>query len=369
MKFDLQLFAEGLSIPGIDDDIAAAIAAELPEEDTEEKDETEEIEATEQVEETEEQDADDATSTAEADSDNKQVEEAAEAQQKTEENDESKRQHVPYARFKEVNDKAKSYEARIKELEEQLKAKQQPSPAANAQLNTEQKPFNGAAEQKAAGNFNSKQMELILDVAMKNAQKKLGLTDDDVANMEFTDDPKKKALYDATLYQEVENVKREVIEYQRQQTELSSMFETTAQEFQSYNNKFNQYADAQERWNYISQNKFNSLSPRKQSVIKAAFTRLQMKKGTYQDMATVSDYFEAANAEYEKSKQSPAAKTTNKVMKKIEAAQALPKAGAVTGGGAATAWTVERVTTLMNDGKWDEIPPDIQQKILRGENL
>lgn len=362
MKFDLQLFAEGLSIPGIDDDIAAAIAAELPEE------ETEETEETEQVEETEEQDTDVETSTAEADSDNKQVEEETEVQQKTEENDEGKRQHVPYARFKEVNDKAKSYEARIKELEEQLKASQQSSPAANAQLQTVQKQLN-VEEQPAAQSFNSKQMELIMDAAMKRAQKKLGLSNEDIENMEFSDDPKQKMLYNATVTQEIENVKREVVEYQRQQTEFNTMVKTTTEEFQSYNDKFNQYEDVQERWNYISQTKFNSLPPRKQSVIKAAFARLQMKKGTYQDMATVADYFDAANAEYEKSKQPPAAKPTNTVIKKIEAAQALPKAVAVNGGGTATAWTVERITGLMNEGKWDEIPPDIQQKILRGENL
>ena len=340
--FDLQMFA--LEIEGIDQDILDNLAGETTEEPEEKADEATE----ETTEETKEEPAD-----ADADSDNKQVE-----QEKAEEDTEEEPENgaIPYSRFKDVNTRRKEAEARVKELEEQLKGIKQPASPA-PEVAPEPAPANTNTD------FNSEQMEQITKLAMKRAAQKMNMSDEDLENLEFSDNPAQKMMFQASVNQQVQQVIAEVKAYQNRQAFQSKEAADTSAEFEQYNQKFNGYADAAARWAYIAQEKFNKLPKRKQYVLNESFTRLQHRQGTYQDMEIVSEYFNQANAEWE-GKNTP---TDSKAMNKIRAVENLPKASGISGGsGTDKVYSVESIKTMIDTGRWEELPTNIQKQVLEG---
>lgn len=326
-KFNLQRFND--MFEGIDEDILKELA---PQE--------EEVADELQAEETEE-------THAEADSDNKQVEE-------TEDNEEEYRAvgNVPYARFNDVNSKRKAAEARIKELEAQL-AKQAENPA----------PQPKQEASVPASDFNAEQLQKITKLAMARAAKKMELTQEDAENIDYSDDPTQKMVYQNLVASETKAVMDEVRAYNAQMAAFQKQTAEVTQEFNNYQAKMNSYPDVQERWNYISVERFNQLSPRKQQVINEAFLRIQSGKGTYHDMDTVAEYFESANKEWEQ-KILP----KNNTAKKIEQAQSLPKAPNVAGGSSADkVYTPESIAAALNTpGGFESLPQEIIQQVLKG---
>lgn len=325
-KFNLQRFND--MFEGIDEDILQELAPQ--EEEVKEEPQAEESEETH----------------AEADSDTKQVEQ-------TEDNEEEYQAvgNVPYARFNDVNTKRKAAEARIKELEEQL-AKQAANPAPQPKQ-----------EETVPSDFNAEQIQKITKLAMQRAAQKLNLTQDDAENIEYSDDPTQKMVYQNLVASETKAVMDEVRAYNAKMAEFQKQTAEVTQEFNSYQTKINSYPDVQERWNYISVERFNQLPPRKQQIINEAFMRIQSGKGTYHDMDTVSDYFESANKEWE---QRLIPKNNN--AKKIEQAQTLPKAPNVAGGSSADkVYTPESIAAILNTpGGFETLPQEIIQQVLKG---
>ena len=336
-KWNLQLF--GLEIDGIDEDILKELADEQPKEEVQEE-EQEEVPG-------------------EADTDIKQVEQPIE-----EENDDEyiKSGKVPYQRFEAVNNERKTSKARVKELEEEI-AKLRKE-IATPKIEKVEPPAQPVQEE-VQNDFNAEQSKRIYDLAYKRAMKRMNLSEEDLESLEYGDDTAKKMMFQYAVQDERHAVMAEIKAHQEKEAAFNREVADVTKEFNDYNAKFGAYPDAQARWEYISQERFNQLPQRKQNIINAAFARIQANKGTYQDMDTVSDYFELANAEWEK-KITPV--PTNNNVTKVKQAQALPKAPQVNGGsGGDTVYTVERIASIMNspDG-WDSLPAEIQKQILEG---
>ena len=382
-RFNLQLFGEGLQIPGIDEDIVKEIAGEL---DTEDKDDGGAEE----------------TGSAEADSDNKQVagddnggaEETTQQQEGESEGEDDEElpegTNIPYPRFKSVNEKRKAEEAgrkaaeaKVKELEAQLAALKgtaataPPAPAANVPFKqpqaqaTQQQPAPAQQQPGGDGEFTPQQIERIAQMAIARAKAKLNLSDDDVANLDYADKPETKVAYNNIVAEEMRNIRSEVQQYLAREAAFNKQISETAQEFEALNNKLGAYEDAQERWDFIGFKHFDTLPQRRQQVLKEAFARLQNRHGTYQDMDMINDYFESANKLYEQ-KRAEAAGTASafaRTQQKINSVKNLPKAPSVNGGtGADKVLTVSRLQELLaTPGGWDKLTEQEQKMVLQGK--
>ena len=377
LKFDLQLFAEEIEIPGIDPEIAKQVAAEYNEGDD-----------------NKEPNADDAEGgNAEADSDNKQVADgsgkeadgADNQQQESEEGaddfeDLPEGSKIPYPRFKELNQRRKSAEARVKELEAKLKVYEEgskttapPAPAANlpfkqqTQSSQQQKP---APQNGGEGEFTAQQIERIAQLAIERAKNKLNLTDDDVENLDYSDKPELKVAYNNLVSEEMRNIRKEVQRYKADRAALEKQISDTTQEFDALGNKLGAYEDAKERWDFIGVKHFESLPQRQQQVLNDAFVRLQNKRGTYADMYLINEYFERANKLYEQQKAGAAAanNAAERNNNKMNSVRNLPKAPGVNGGASSdNVLTPERIEHILNTpGLWNKLSEAEKQMVLSG---
>ena len=375
LKFDLQLFAEEIEIPGIDPEIAKQVAAEYNEGDD-----------------NKEPNADDAESgNAEADSDNKQVADGsgneadtADGEQQADGaedfDDTPEGGKIPYPRFKELNQRRKDAEAKVKELEAKLKAFEEgkqttapPAPAANLpfkQQPQQQQP--APAQQQTGGNeeFNAKQIERIAQMAIARAKAKLNLTDDDVENLDYSDKPELKVAYNNLVSEEMRNIRKEVQQYKADRAALEKQISDTTQEFDALGNKLGAYEDAKERWDFIGVKHFESLPQRQQQVLNDAFVRLQNKRGTYADMYLINEYFERANKLYEQQKAGAAAvnNAAERNNNKMNSVRNLPKAPGVNGGASSdNVLTPERIEHILNTpGLWNKLSEAEKQMVLSG---
>ncbi len=345
-KWNLQLF--GLEIDGIDEDILAELNAEQPQQE----------EVTEEPQEEQEQEE----VHGEADTDNKEVEQPIDDDSQDEEYQASGK--VPYTRFKAVNEERKTSKARIKELEDELASLRNNVATNPTKVETPAQP----KEEAVQTDYNAEQSQRIYELAHKRALKRMGMSQEDLDALEYSDDTPKKMMFQYAVQDERQAIMAEIKAHQAKEAAFNQEVAEVTKEFNEYNAKFAAYPDAQARWDYIAQERFNQLPKRRQDIINAAFARIQANKGTYQDMDTVSAYFELANKEWEeKSKPAPAPVPTNNV-DKVKKAQALPKAPTVSGSsGGDNVYTVERIAAIMNspDG-WDSLPPEIQKQILEG---
>lgn len=326
--FDFQMFAEDeaaestISIPGIDDDIAQAIADEIPQEEA---------------------------ADADTHSDNKE-EQAEEVEEGS---------SIPYNRFKSVNDRMKAAEARQKELEAEIERyKSQASvPQAEEELET---PAPEEPNQQAQGmEFNVEQMKRMTAEARRRAAAQLNLSDEDIENMEYADDDNLKDTYNALTTKYMAQVEGEVRNYVKSVNDYQSMLQTTRSEYAKAVNEFKSLDNFNDIWAEVGK-KANEKGPRFANMLQDSINRLDKGKGTYQDLYLVENYVRGIAANM----QSPA---INKANVKIKNAANLPRAtevGGTTKGD--TTYDVATITQMMNEGRWDEIPEDVQRKVMRG---
>ena len=202
-NFNFQMFNN--DIPGIDADVLEQFKDELPQEEPAEKPEQQE------------------EAHADHHSDNKDVEPT---EQETEEEDEvPEGSSVPYNRFKGVNERMKAAEARLRELEEEL-AKYKNAAAPQQEQQESPAP---AEPPQAVGDFTVEQIKLMTAEARRRAAKQLNLSEEDVENIEYSDDPSIKDSYDALTTQYMGEVRKEVTGYvQKQREYLADIQSTTA---------------------------------------------------------------------------------------------------------------------------------------------
>jgi hypothetical protein len=280
-KWNLQLFSD-LNIEGIDEDILKELSDDTPAEEPQEVQEETPVEA---------------------DNDNKAVEQPVE-----EENDDEYQStgKVPYQRFKAVNEERKTSKARNKELEEQLASLRNEL----ATLKSKAEPPAQPAKQEVQNDFNAEQHKRIYEIASQRVMKRMNYTQEDVDNLEYSDNKADQAMFNQAILMETQAVINEIREHQAREQAHIQEVTATAKEYGEYQAKFNAYPDIQARWDYIANERFSKLPQRKQDVIKSAFNRLQANQGTYQDFDTVSAYFDLANEEWEK-KIAPVPTTNN----------------------------------------------------------
>ena len=348
-KFDFQLFA-GLHIDGIDDDVLAMLEDEIPKEEEEtqvaDTQEAEENQAEDQADTNEEAMEEGQDATAEADSDNKQVAENVP-------------NNIPYARFKQENERRKAAERELAELRARIA---NPAPV---QQPTEQ-PISSEPTQKEV-------MQAVTEEAIKRAKNALGLSDEDVENIEFSDSIATRMQFQ-TMVQRESNA---ILEQARRNAEMRIAQENQINEtnaaFSKFVDDFQLLADADDRWKFISEERFLQLPPFEQGAIKSAFERLQNKQATPGDYFLTMNYFERASKEYDqKNKPVVQPKQTANAATKIKQAQALPKAPSVQGAMSTSGMTIDDIVELMNkpgSEGIDKIPADLWQKILKGEPI
>ena len=346
-KIDFQLFA-ALHIDGIDDDVLKELEGEMPQEETQEADAqaTEETQAEEPSDTNEEPMEEEQNATADADSDNKQVAENVP-------------NNIPYARFKQENERRKAAERELAELRARY-ANPVPVQKAEQTVSLEE------PTQKEV-------MQAVTEEAIKRAKNALGLSDEDVENLEFSDDFNTRMQFQ-TMVQRESNA---ILEQARRNAEARIAQENQVNETNAAFNKFVEdfqlLADADDRWKFISEERFLQLPVFEQGAIKSAFERLQARQATPGDYFLTMNYFERASKEYDaRRKPSVQAKPPANAATKIKQAQALPKAPSVQGAMSTSGMTIDDIVELMNkpgSEGIDKIPPELWQKILKGEPI
>lgn len=331
--YDLQMFAD--EIPGIDADVLEQFKDELPQEEPEQQPTEEE------------------TAPADTHSDNKEVEE----QQPTEEDEPEKGSSIPYDRFKSVNDRMKTSEARVKELEAELANMR----SGTAPQQPQQAPPAPEAQQQAADDFNAQQIQLMTAEARKRAAVQLQLTDEDIENMEYQDDPNVKASYDALTAQYMGEVRKEVIEYRNQQFAYMNDIKTTNANYQNEVAAFKADPEYKQKWDAVCK----AAVARGESFLTAAqgaIDRLDAGRGTSGDFYFVKMFMDSVLADYKPA--APAAPAV-KQNKKITEAAKLPTAPSVGGSTKGDiVWDVATITDYVNRGKMDEIPKDVLTQVM-----
>ena len=369
---DFQMFDEQgvLNIPGIDADILQELASELPAPVAEEEPVAEPTEGQEPedkvVPEGESAPTDDGqgaepeeATTADADSDTKQVD------------GEGQGAPVPYTRFKQEYAKRKAAEAELAELKAKMNAPAVPVPSVQ--------PVDVPAEPKQEDKPDF--IKALTAEAMRRAKVRLGLTDEAMANMEFEDNLEARTQFQLAVQQESAALMESARKIAQEREAFERGVSETTGLFTNFVNEFQALPDAAERWDFIANQKFLELPAPHQAVIKAAFERLQNKRGTPQVYYLAKSYFDSASAEFTaRSKPvapapvqvvTPVAAPSN-VAAKVKAAQALPKVANVGGTAAKPGMTVEEIAAIMNEpgvAALDKIPPDILKKIMSGQPL
>lgn len=365
---DFQLFDEqsALQIPGIDADILKELEAELPVAEEPAVEEVEEqateVEATEPeaVPEDEQGKETEETTPADADSDNKQV--AGDNQEAP----------VPYARFKQEYGKRKAIEAELAALK--AKMQQQASPV---QMNN---PVVAPVQEEVKVESKPDFLKALTTEAIRRAKARMGISDEDMATLEYGDDLEARTQFQLAVQQESAALMEQARQIAKEREAFERGVAETTGQFTEFVNEFNAMPDAVERWDFISNERFLKLPAQHQVVIKAAYERLQNKKGTPQDYYVAKSYFDMASAEFTAIRKSaqpvvlavPPVAVPNNTAAKIKAAQALPKAASVGGTAAKPGMSVEDIASILNEpgaAALDKIPPDILQKIMNGQPI
>lgn len=330
-KFNFQMFND--EIPGIDADVLEQFKDELPQEEPAEQPEQQEEETP-----------------ADHHSDNKDVEPT---EQETEEEEEvPEGSNVPYNRFKGVNERMKAAEARQRELEAELAKYKNPQ-------QQEQQASPAPAVPQNVGDFNADQIKIMTNEARRRAAKQLNLTEEDIENMEYSDDPDVKASYDALTVQHMNDVRKEVADYQKQQQAYIDDIQKTNAEYTSKVKEFRADPEYTAKWDKVCK-AAQQRGERFMLAAQGAIDRLDSGRGTSGDYFFVKDFMDSVLGDWS----APAAKPS-KPNKKIQEAAKLPTApevGGTTKGD--IVWDTPTITDYINSGRMDEIPPNVLKRIM-----
>lgn len=329
--FNLQMFDDDFT--GIDSDVLEQFKDEISQED-------------------------DSTDSATADthSDNKE-EQQIQQREVTNEEEPQEGSNIPYSRFKGVNDRMKSAESRVKELEAELASLKNTS---TAQQQEEQAPPAPAPTPNVDEEFNAEQFKAIVAEARRRAAKQLNLTDEDVENLEYDDDSSTKTSYEALSTQLISDVKREAVEYRKQQVAYIEDVKYASQQYADLVKEFRGMPNYDEVWAACQQAAMER-GPQFAMAAQAALNRLDVNRGTSQDYYFISDFTRGVAKRFKG--KAPATNTNQK--SKIKEAAKLPIAPSVGGSTKGDiVWDVATVTDYVNAGRMDEIPQDVLRTIM-----
>lgn len=265
--------------------------------------------------------------------------------------------NIPYSRFKGVNDRMKSAESRVKELEAEIASLKNPSPAPKQE---DQAPPAPAPTPNVDEEFNAEQFKAIVAEARRRAAKQLNLTDEDVENLEYDDDGSTKTSYEALSTQLINDVKKEAIEYRKQQVAYIEDVKYASQQYADLVKEFRGMPNYDEVWAACQQAAMER-GPQFAMAAQAALNRLDVNRGTSQDYYFISDFARGVAKRFKD--KAPATNTNQK--SKIKEAAKLPIAPSVGGSTKGDiVWDVATITDYVNAGRMDEIPQDVLRTIM-----
>lgn len=265
--------------------------------------------------------------------------------------------NIPYSRFKGVNDRMKSAESRVKELEAELASLKNTS---TAQQQEEQAPPAPAPTPNVDEEFNAEQFKAIVAEARRRAAKQLNLTDEDVENLEYDDDSSTKTSYEALSTQLISDVKREAVEYRKQQVAYIEDVKYASQQYADLVKEFRGMPNYDEVWAACQQAAMER-GPQFAMAAQAALNRLDVNRGTSQDYYFISDFARGVAKRF--AGKTPATNTNQK--SKIKEAAKLPIAPSVGGSTKGDiVWDIPTITDYVNAGRMDEIPQDVLRTVM-----
>lgn len=265
--------------------------------------------------------------------------------------------NIPYSRFKGVNDRMKSAESRVKELEAELANLKNTS---TAQQQEEQAPPAPAPTPNVDEEFNAEQFKAIVAEARRRAAKQLNLTDEDVENLEYDDDSSTKTSYEALSTQLISDVKREAVEYRKQQVAYIEDVKYASQQYADLVKEFRGMHNYDEVWAACQQAAMER-GPQFAMAAQAALNRLDVNRGTSQDYYFISDFARGVAKRF--AGKTPATNTNQK--SKIKEAAKLPIAPSVGGSTKGDiVWDIPTITDYVNAGRMDEIPQDVLRTVM-----
>lgn len=316
-------------------------------------------------------------SSADADSDTKQVEESQVL-------DEA--QHaIPYTRFKEVNEKAKAKDAENVQLREELarlKAQSQvpQQPAINTVATQTTVP---QVQQPIEPRITPEMATKVNQIAFNEALKLSGLTKEEVDVLEYADDDDPKALawkgsLEMARARTWGAVNTELENRRQQQTQFVQMHQQVVSDYDAFEREQMQSPDFEKAKDHAVNTYFSKLPLLDQQTVAAAWTRVERKVCSPQDVMVVKNYYQNAVADYRNSNpvvtqttntQTDPAKEPTLIQKqeKIKQMEKHPRVDQISGNNnVGQTTTVDGLQRMLQEKNWDDIPQDIQDLLLAG---
>lgn len=356
-------------LAGVSPDIAREIMKEA---ESQAKDETPAAEENQPPKNELETTGDDTEVDADADSDNKPVEDNVL---------ETPKQPIPYARFKQVNDKLKAAEKQLKEMQEQReKAKATPAqrPAQPMQ------PVVPAPNSPVQSFTLTPEMARQIDAAAKvEALKMTGMTQEDVDNLKYADDDDTKQQTWNTAVAMSRNmilgqIQQEAQRQQQRQATFMQQHQQLMQQYQDFANKEMQADDFAAVQQFAVNDFFQTKSPTEQQIIGNAYARIERNVASPAEVYSVVNYFKEAKEAYQKAqeqvkaqeqlKATPAKPDITKTKQKIAEANKQPRSQQIEGAASTDGktLTVASLQHLLDTTPWEKIPDEYKQILLNG---
>lgn len=356
-------------LAGVSPDIAREIMKEA---ESQAKDETPAAEENQPPKNELETTGDDTEVDADADSDNKPVEDNVL---------ETPKQPIPYARFKQVNDKLKAAEKQLKEMQEQReKAKATPAqrPAQPMQ------PVVPAPNSPVQSFTLTPEMARQIDAAAKvEALKMTGMTQEDVDNLKYADDDDTKQQTWNTAVAMSRNmilgqIQQEAQRQQQRQATFMQQHQQLMQQYQDFANKEMQADDFAAVQQFAVNDFFQTKSPTEQQIIGNAYARIERNVASPAEVYSVVNYFKEAKEAYQKAQEqvkaqeqleaTPAKPDITKTKQKIAEANKQPRSQQIEGAASTDGktLTVASLQHLLDTTPWEKIPDEYKQILLNG---
>lgn len=278
-------------------------------------------------------------------------------------------QKIPYARFKQQVDKTNELEAVLKQYQQRfgdLNAPQQ-----QAQPQVQQPPAPQAPQQSQFEPFRltDENAKLIHEAAVEGALQMTGMTKDDVAELEYSDDDDpKKQRFNLAISMAKNNIVNGLQKAALQKAQAAQKFreihDASAASFANYTQEQMKEADFDAVRNYATNEYFNALPPDQQYTIAGSWERISRNVASPAEMQVVRNYFEGAKNAY-RSKHPQTKRSAGMTKTRMKQAAAMPRAGQVDGtaggDGAVTAATLEH---MLKTQPWEKIPQQYRSMML-----
>lgn len=279
-------------------------------------------------------------------------------------------QKIPYARFKQQVDKTNELEAVLKQYQQRfgdLNAPQQAQPQMRQPpVQQAPQPPQRPVEQFQLTDENAK---LINEAAIEGALQMTGMSKDDVAELEYSDDSDpKKQRFQLALSMAKDNIVTGLRQAALQKAQAAQKFQeihqASAASFANYTNEQMKEADFEAVRNYATNEYFNALPPDQQYTIAGSWERISRNVASPAEMQVVRNYFEGAKNSY-RSKH-PQAKTSAGMTKtRMKQAAAMPRAGQIDGtAGGDAAVTAATLEHMLKTQPWEKIPQQYRSMML-----